>query len=1370
MMLPRSRIARYGLALLFVLMATALRLALGPGLGGSHFFAAFYLAVIASAWCCGLGPSVLSLGLGALAGFAMMNGPMGQRPPGPAADGLGVALYVGVGLAFIAFGEARRRGLLRSDREAVAKLRAENDAREGREQLRIAVESAEIGTWDHDPASGSLRWSERCQVIFGLDPGSEVTYDRFLGILHPEDRDRVDRGFRAAIEVEGGTYESDYRCLGPGGSERWIVARGRAIFEGSGPTRRAVRFIGTALDITQRKRDEEAISEHARLALYGRDVGTALTRAATLGEMLGRCVEATVSHLDAAFARIWTADESGAILELQASAGIYTHLDGPHGRIPVGSYKIGQIAESRRPHLTNAVVGDPKVPSQDWARAEGMVGFAGYPLVVESRLIGVIAMFARREIPKATFERLGSVADEIALGIERKRAEERLHRQREWLRVTLASVGDAVITTDTEGRVTFLNAVAEGLTGWDRAEAAGVELGEVFRIVDESTRLPAACPIARALREGIVVGLANHTILIRKDGSEVAIDDSAAPIRDEDGDGPIIGAVLVFRDVSRKRQAERELERSEARKGAILRSALDAIITIDHEGRVLEWNPAAEQTFGIDPGHAIGQIMADLIIPEEYREAHRQGLAHFLATGEGPILGQRVEITAFRSSGGTFPVEMAITRILGDGPPVFTGHIRDITERKRAEVVLRESEARYRALIEVSPQVVWEGSPDGRISYVNARWTELTGLGPEQSEGDGWVAAIPPEHRERALRTWREAARRVGPYEMEIPFRRASDGQERWHLARWIPTRDESGQVARWVGVAIDIHEIKRAEQRLAFLAEAGVILAGSLDYRATLGAIARLASDGFADFCIFELALDGDRVEPVAWAHADPGILGALERTLGSAPARPAQGHPAGPTIAGGGTAIIAEVPEDRMGPAAPDPGHLDWLRSLGLHSLVIVPVPAPGRILGALSFGRSNPGRTFDEADIRLAEDLGRRAGVSLNNATLFREAEDANKAKDQFLAVLSHELRTPLNPILLATSAMLERPADPDELRATLEMIRQNVNLQARLIDDLLDVMRIVRGKMPLHWEVADGHRLIHQAHQISRSELFGKFLKLEFDLGAADHHVNADPARLQQVFWNLIKNAVKFTPEGGTITVRTRNQPDRGGPAGRLVVEVSDTGIGIDPEILTRIFDPFQQGETTITRRFGGLGLGLAICKGIVEAHGGTIEVESAGRDRGTTFRVGLDALPRSAIEPEEGPEEAGPPARVTFPSTLRILIVEDEPATLRLMARLIRGLGHEVATASTIAAGLATFEAGRFDLVVSDIGLPDGSGLELMRNVVARRGAVPAIALTGYGMEEDIRRSREAGFTAHLTKPIDFVKLEAMIQQIAPVRP
>ncbi len=371
----------------------------------------------------------------------------------------------------------------------------------------------------------------------------------------------------------------------------------------------------------------------------------------------------------------------------------------------------------------------------------------------------------------------------------------------------------------------------------------------------------------------------------------------------------------------------------------------------------------------------------------------------------------------------------------------------------------------------------------------------------------------------------------------------------------------------------------------------------------------------------------------------------------------------------------------------------------------------------------------------------------------------AEQANQAKDHFLAILSHELRTPLNPILLCVTSMLERSTIPEDLRPNLELIRQNVNLQARLIDDLLDVMRVVTGKMPLHLAMADCHSLIQQAILVCQSELLGKEVHLHVDLAAPRHVVNVDVGRLQQVLWNLIKNAVKFTPPGGAITIRTHNLGTR------ILIKIADTGIGITSDRIRRIFNPFDQGDESITRRFGGMGLGLAISKGIIERHKGELRADSAGEDQGTTFTIALEGFPPQDFKLEtKGARDGERPER-TLPESHTILLVEDDRATSWLLAKILRDLGHTVNTANTIEQALDLERSGDFDLIISDIGLPDGSGLELMRRVVERRGPVASIALSGYGMEEDLQRSREAGFAAHLTKPIDFFKLKSMIQLV-----
>ena len=1056
--LPTSPTWRYGLAAFCVVGAATARYSLTAISGGQYLFLTFFPAVIVAAWAGGLGPSLLALGLSGVAAVAMMPA-AGPRSFATLETRVGTAVFLLVGLSIAFMGGAMR----------AAWRRAEASEHESRRLLEVEHERVERFETTLKSIGDAVLTTDALGRIVGMNPAAEV----LTGWPAAEAAGRaVVEVFRVVDEasrprespVERALREDAPAGLAPGSS---LMARDGTLH----PVEDSVAPIRDALgasrgvvlvfrDVSARRADEATIAEQIRLAKYGREVSRAVTQSATIDEMLEHCAQATVEHLGGAFARVWTLDESGETLILRASAGLYTHLDGAHGRIPVGMYKIGRIARDRQPHLTNAVVGDPSVPAQDWAKAEGMSAFAGYPLVVDGRMVGVLASFARHALNAASLRMMASVADEIALGIERHRGQEELHRQREWLRVTLASIGDGVVAADGRGLVTFLNPVAEALTGWSPAEAAGRPLAEVVRVVDEAT---GALIDARDLA-GPSEGRPERMALVARGGSETPIEGSTDPIRGDRGED--VGVVTVLRDAS---------------------------------------------------------------------------------------------------------------------------------ARRRHEAELREGEERFRQMADSISHLAWMANADGHIFYYNSRWYEYTGKTPEQMAGWGWQSVHDPEALPAVLERWQSSIASGEPFDMVYPLR-GSDGVLRPFLTRVTSLKDDQGHVRRWFGTNTDISE-------------------------------------------------------------------------------------------------------------------------------------------------------RLQMEAALLAAKD----------------EAEQANKAKDQFLAVLSHELRTPLNPILLAATAMLEQPGEPEDIRPTLEMIKQYASLQARLIDDLLDVMQIVRGKMPMHWGVADVHDLIRHAVEICRSEFQAKQMGLGVDLAASSHHVDADSARLQQVFWNLIKNAVKFTPVGGTISIQTRNEPGPDGPT--LVVEVADNGIGIDPAMIPLIFDPFQQAETSIIRKFGGLGLGLAISRGVVDAHGGKLSVLSDGPGRGSTFRVELKALPEAIAIPnghvDGGPRSTAPPAL----SPRRILLVEDEPVTLRLMAKLLRKLGHLVQVAGTIAAAQEAADAGEFDLIISDIGLPDGSGLDLMRRFVARRGPIPSIALTGYGMEEDIQRSHDAGFRAHLTKPIDFKKLEALIRQV-----
>lgn len=393
---------------------------------------------------------------------------------------------------------------------------------------------------------------------------------------------------------------------------------------------------------------------------------------------------------------------------------------------------------------------------------------------------------------------------------------------------------------------------------------------------------------------------------------------------------------------------------------------------------------------------------------------------------------------------------------------------------------------------------------------------------------------------------------------------------------------------------------------------------------------------------------------------------------------------------------------------------------------------------------------GTMLDITDRKNAEILLQRAKY---------EAEEANRAKDRFLAMLSHELRTPLTPVLMTITSLRREPDLSDDMRRDLEVLQRNVELEALLIDDLLDLTRIAHGKLELHSDAVDIHGTLEHALSISAGDIVAKKIQVIRHFNAREHHCWADPARLQQVFWNLVKNSAKFTPEGGRLEISTRNNEGH-----QLIIEVSDNGIGIDPNLMPRIFDAFEQGGGTITSRYGGLGLGLAISKRVVDLHHGTIAARSEGRGRGATFTVTLNAMETSLLE---GPvlylESEPPPAR-----HVQILFVEDHEDTARVLGRILKNAGYDVSHAGTMTAALSLAAGRRFDLLVSDLGLPDGSGLQLMKTLGENQGLM-GIALSGFGSEDDVAASFAAGFAAHLTKPVDWERLRAEIDRLAPAR-
>lgn len=425
-------------------------------------------------------------------------------------------------------------------------------------------------------------------------------------------------------------------------------------------------------------------------------------------------------------------------------------------------------------------------------------------------------------------------------------------------------------------------------------------------------------------------------------------------------------------------------------------------------------------------------------------------------------------------------------------------------------------------------------------------------------------------------------------------------------------------------------------------------------------------------------------------------------------------------------------------------------------LRSYLAMPVILPeGKLTGAMVFAHRSPG-VFSERSERILSSVALQAAIGIENAQLYKSVRSASAAKDEFLAILSHELRNPLNPIFARLTLLEENPAMPDDARADLLLIRRNLELETRLIDDLLDMTRISRGKILLTREPVDLHGVIEAAWHACSGYAAEHSIKVELDLGAPDSTVMGDSVRLQQVVWNLVNNAIKFSPAASTVQLRTRAQAQ-----GRIAISVTDSGKGINPGRTEAIFQPFEQDVENTPGTTGGLGLGLAICRNIVNAHQGTITARSDGAGKGSVFTVLLDLTQEI---PKKRPSAGSLRATPEEAPGLSILLVDDHPDTRSSFQSLLERRGHRITVASTVAEACAKADAGEFQLLISDIGLPDGSGYDLMR-AMARHPRMRGIAVSGYGMKEDITRSREAGFSAHLTKPIRVAELEKSITEV-----
>ncbi|HEX7829223.1 MAG TPA: GAF domain-containing protein [Thermoanaerobaculia bacterium] len=676
-------------------------------------------------------------------------------------------------------------------------------------------------------------------------------------------------------------------------------------------------------------------------------------------------------------------------------------------------------------------------------------------------------------------------------------------------------------------------------------------------------------------------------------------------------------------------------------------------------------------------------------------------------------------------------------------------------DNARLYEALQRERARYKTLVFAAPtrQALWVARPGGEIFDDLPGWREITGQTQEEVQHGGWMNAIHPDDRVPALRAWHEAIASRKPFMREYRVRMI-DGSYRWFAATGVPVLDEKGEPLEWVGTSIDVHDRRTAEDNLRFLARATDFLASSLDYETTLKTVAQLAVPEFAEWCAVDVVDESGETRRLAVAHADPAKIEFAHELRRRYPPN-VETDAVGRVIRTGKTDWMAEIPFELIERAARDPEHLEIMRALGLRSYVIAPLRAShGHVLGALTFVRSES--RFSDSDVSFAEELARRAAVAIENSRLYGEARAANRAKDDFLATLSHELRTPMTAVL-GWARMLQMGLSPSESVDAVNAIEKSASVQMQLIEDILDMSRIMAGKMHIDRAPVDLREVTEAALTTVRPAAAAKEIEIFTSYPPSVPPIAGDSGRLQQVVWNLLTNAIKFTNRGGTVMVRVSCTPDS------VSIAVKDSGIGIDRDFLPHVFERFRQQDSSTTRAHGGIGLGLAIVRHLVELHGGRITPESEGRGRGATFTVDFHALAGHATD-----RAVEHRTDVELPSLagMNVLVVDDESMTRDVVTAILRRCGADVTSADSAGEARARMRDHLPDAIVCDIAMPGEDGYAFVRDVRERKLDVPVIALTAFGRPEDRDRALSQGFDAFLKKPVDPLILASTLRDIA----
>jgi PAS domain S-box-containing protein len=838
----------------------------------------------------------------------------------------------------------------------------------------------------------------------------------------------------------------------------------------------------------------------------------------------------------------------------------------------------------------------------------------------------------------------------------------------------------------------------------------------------------------------------------------------------------------AVREVDLRRRAEDALHHSEEQYRLLAETLPHLVWTARPDGEVEYTNARWREYTGQSAEQAVGWGWEDAVHPDD-RPAVVTAWNAALASGE-PF---EVEYRLRRQDGEyrwhlsrSLPARDASGRVVR-----WVGAVTDVHDQKVVHAELRQANERFRLAAEAVTAVIYDWDPVTNHVERTRGLADLIGIRPDQAEPTNawWRQRIHPDDREEFARKWQETLVQGDRYAFEYRVRH-KDGRDMHVIDRGTLVRDDTGRLVRVVGSVQDITgrvrmetALRANEARFRFLAEGGAALAASLDYEATLRTVARLGVPDMADFASVHLAA-GAGIRFVAAAHADPtqeAMLTDLGKTY-----QPAEN----PTsllmqvLRTGAAVLVPDVTDDYLRSVLPEGPAQTRLRGLGVNSWIIVPLRARDRTLGVVSLFTGPSGRRLEAADLTLAEELAGRAALALDNARLYKEAREADRRKDEFLAMLGHELRNPLAPIVTALHLLRRTEGLDEDATSARDTIDRQVHHLTRLVDDLLDVARITRGKVKLHRESVELGPVLTTAIETARPLIDARRHELAVTTPKEPVWVHADPARLTQVFGNLLTNAAKYMEEGGAVSINVElsNPARQGGgaatshprPDGRglpeVVIHICDRGVGIPAEMLPRVFDLFTQVGSALDRAQGGLGIGLSLVRSLVELHGGRVEAHSGGPGRGSEFVVHLQTVP---VPVDAAGKGGGRPAGDSNGQAAKaggVLITDDNRDAADSLSRLLRAWGYRTWVAYDGSEALAAVTQHRPRVVLLDIGLGGMTGYDVAKRLRAdpSQSGLRLIALTGFGQEDDRKRSKEAGFDAHLVKPVDPDELQRLL--------